>query len=416
MASIPAIELAQEVLDACLREGTWPARALDALIERALDESEEFRAAAATKALFGVIVERLADLFEPQLCDVYAKLFSHVIWRAMPDLPADQLLLRYRRVRQVRLFPGGEVRRVFVLSRVTLGADIAVTSVALAAAKERFPDAEIAFVGPAKNAEMFAADPRIISIPVVYGRASTLRDRLGAALELQTITDEIGSIVIDPDSRLTQLGLIPICDDARYYFFESRAFGGEFDASLPALTAEWLSSAFDVGRFAPYLAPEKQERIADICVSLGVGENGNKRLDDEFEYQVLSALLARGRPILLDRGAGGEETSRVNRLVDRLGSPALLHLHDGSYASFASHITQSRLYVGYDSAGQHVAGAAGVPLVSIFAGHACARMLARWAPVGQRSRVIVIDESNRYTALERTLAAIEEVAVEALAD
>ena len=67
-------------------------------------------------------------------------------------------------------------------------------------------------------------------------------------------------------------------------------------------------------------------------------------------------------PIVLDRGAGGEEAERVDALVAKIAQPELLQVHDGSYASFASHIAQSHLYVGYDSAGQHVAAAAGVPL------------------------------------------------------
>ena len=37
--------------------------------------------------------------------------------------------------------------------------------------------------------------------------------------------DDPQSIVVDPDSRLTQLGLVPVCADERYYFFESRTFG-----------------------------------------------------------------------------------------------------------------------------------------------------------------------------------------------
>ncbi len=247
------------------------------------------------------------------------RLFSHVIARALPDYDAAELLLRYRRVRQVRRFAGGEIRRVFVLSRVTLGADVAVTSVALNAAKARFPDAEICLVGPAKNAEMFAADTKITSIPVVYGRSSLLRERLAAALELHTIVDGPGTLVIDPDSRLTQLGLIPICDDARYFFFESRAFGGELDAALPELTSEWLSEVFDSERTRPYVAPVAQPKIADVTVSFGVGENADKRIPGDFEYEVLLSLLRGNRPVLIDRGAGGEEAERVNALVERLG-------------------------------------------------------------------------------------------------
>ena len=172
MASTPANELAQEILDSCLSDGTWPARTLDALIERALDDDNEFLARAATRALFGIIIERLGDLFEPSLCDVYARLFSHVISRALPEYDAHDLVLRYGRVRQVRRFLGGQVRRVFVLSRVTLGADVAVTSMALAAAKQRFPEAEVLLVGPAKNAEMFAADPQVTALTVMYARSN----------------------------------------------------------------------------------------------------------------------------------------------------------------------------------------------------------------------------------------------------
>jgi hypothetical protein len=287
------------VLDSCLQDGTWPARTLDALIERALDDDNEFLARSATRALFGLVIERLGDLFEPSLCDVYARLFSHVISRALPEYNTEGLLLRYGRVRQVRRFPGGEIRRVFVLSRVTLGADVAVTSVALDAAKQRFPEAEILLIGPAKNVEMFAADPHVTAVTVMYARSSLLRERLAAAAELQVAVDEQGAIVIDPDSRLTQLGLIPICDDSRYFFFESRAFGGEFATSLPQLTAEWLAEVFDVEGVGPYVAPSRQEKIAEITVSFGVGENAKKRIDDQFEYDVLAALLRQSRPILL---------------------------------------------------------------------------------------------------------------------
>jgi ADP-heptose:LPS heptosyltransferase len=411
LASTPANELAREILDSCLKDGTWPTRVLDDLIERALDEEEQFTAIAATRALFGIVIEQLGDLFEPSLCDVYARLFSHVIARALPEYNASELALRYRRIRQIRPFPGGEVQRVFVLSRITLGADVAVTSVALAAAKQRFPDAEICLVGPEKNAAMFAGDPRIVPISVGYGRGSLLRERLLAAAELHIAVDEFGSIVIDPDSRLTQLGLIPICDDARYYFFESRAFGGAMDNTLPELTSQWLTEVFDVDAYRPYAAPVREERLADITVSLGVGENAEKRIGDEFEEAVLKKLLGYGCPVLLDRGAGGEEAARVNALAEKLGHPSLLQLHDGSYAAFASHILQGKLHVGYDSAGQHVAAAADVPQVSVFSGYTGERMLARWRPYSKQARVVATGVNN-VDVLPQTLSAIEAAVAE----
>ncbi len=408
MASISAPELARTILDECLTYGTSPARDLDALIIRALDEEDAFASRAATRAFFAILVERLADLFEPALCEIYARIFAHAIAEALPEFNREDLLLRYRRVRQVRRFQGGEINRVFVLSRVTLGADVAVTSVVLNACKTRFPNAEVCFVGPAKNAEIFGADGQIKPIPLNYGRGSLLRERLLAAVELQSIVDELGGIVVDPDSRLTQLGLIPVCDDAKYYFFESRAYGGESSANLTTLTQQWVSEVFDVDDAKPYVAPPQQPKIADVTVSWGVGDNPDKRMDDEFETCITSRLLEQGRSVLLDLGVGGAEAENGRRLAARLGCPERLHLHDGSYSSFASHIMQSKLYVGYDSAGQHVASASGRRLVSVFAGAACPRMMSRWAPADPGAWVISVDESTRETALTRSLRAIEE--------
>lgn len=405
MERTSAHELAQQIIDDCLDYGRWPNRSLDALIERALDEEDAFAAAAATKALFSVVIERLGDLFDPQLCEIYARLFTGVIERVLPDLKAEDLLLRYRQVRYPRPFVGGEVARVFVLSRVTLGADIAVTSVVLQAAKRRFPDAEICFVGPAKNAELFAADSRIVSVPITYGRNSTLRERLLAAMQLRSIVEETGSIVIDPDSRLTQLGLIPVCDEARYYFFESRAFGGDTRLNLAALTALWLEQTFNVADVIPYIDPLLQSPLADCCVSWGVGENDDKRIGDAFELQTVAALLARGLTVLIDRGAGGAEGERVDALVNSLSSPNL-KVHNGAYSSFAAQIAQSRLYVGYDSAGQHVSSAAEVPFISIFAGYASERMFWRWRPAGVRSVVLNQDGSNSADIFGQTRNAI----------
>ncbi len=433
MESISAPDLAQQVIDTCLAEGTWPGRALDALIERALGEDKRI-AAEASRAFFSIVIERLADLFEPRLCDVYARLFSLVIARALPEFQAADLIHRYRRVAQVRRYQGSDVERVYVLSRITLGADIAVTSVVLDAMKRRFPDAEICFVGPSKNAELFLDDARILPISVVYGRSALLLDRLVAAKELQDILDDPASLVIDPDSRLTQLGLIPVCDDARYFFFESRAYGGDSDESLPRLTSNWLSETFGHGGHA-YLAPEPDIPEPDdvegepvdglnhlhhgghpgaISVSLGVGENNEKRIDEEFEEAVVRKLLSLNRPVVIDHGAGGAEAERVDKLIQRLDKPPNLIPHSGSFASFTRQILTGSMYFGYDSAGQHVAAAAGIPLVSVFCGYASERMFARWKPSGDGViQTVPVGPNNRDTVLERTFAAIGSVAEEA---
>ena len=154
-------ELGRELLDHCLASGDWPWELLHRLTTLALSGDS----AAASKALFGIIVERLGDLFEPRLCDVYARLFSEVCALAIPGVKASDLVERYRRSRAVRRFRGPDPANIVVLSRVTLGADVAVTSVVMDALKQRFPAAVIWFAGNQKGWELFEADPRLRFLP-----------------------------------------------------------------------------------------------------------------------------------------------------------------------------------------------------------------------------------------------------------
>jgi hypothetical protein len=331
----------------------------------------------ASRDLFRVVVERLGDLFEPRLCMVYAELFSEVIARVIPDLHAETLLARYQRIRHARRFDSAPPRDVFVLSRVTLGADVAVTSVVLDGAKQAFPQARIWFVAPRKSWELFAADPRLGHVELAYGRGGTLRERLSGWTELRDAVSRPSSVMIDPDSRLTQLGLLPVCPEENYYFFESRSYGGEGLEALPQLTSRWMSETFGVSDARAYIRTGIPAQRYAATASFGVGENPAKRIDDAFEAALVRDLP---RPALVDTGAGGEEAQRVGRAVAQAGPG--VDTFTGSFAAFASHIAASGQYGGYDSAGGHVAAACGVPLSCTFAGAVSDRMFARWRPWG----------------------------------
>ena len=333
----------QQLLEHCLRNEPWSSDLLD----RAIAEDEG-------RALLSIVVERLGDLFEPALCRTYERLFTQVIERVCPDL-----IPRLRKNTQPHAAPA-TAKRVYILSRITLGADVAVTSVILDAAKQRYPDAEIVFVGPRKSYEMFEADPRIRHFPAPYARSGALIDRLRTSASLQF--DD--GIVIDPDSRLTQLGLISVCDEQNYFFFESRSYGGDGHDALPLLASKWAQEMFGVANPRAFVAPlPSTDPPAEITVSLGVGENPAKRIDGDFERELLSTLADTGASILVDKGGSAEEHDRVERAI----MPGM-RTHDGAFAPFASQIARSKLYVGYDSAGQHVATACAVPQISIFKG------------------------------------------------
>jgi Glycosyltransferase family 9 (heptosyltransferase) len=379
LENISAEQIAQDLLQHCLAARAWPEHLLGDLL-----------AGGGDRELFRIVVERLADLFEPALCSVYADLFSQVIARRIPGLHGDHLAARYERVRRPRAFDRApeSIQNIFVLSRVTLGADIAVTSTILDAAKQRFPNATIWFVGPKKSWELFAADSRLRHLAIAYGRGGSIDDRLSIWPQLRETVCLPHSIVIDPDSRLTQLGLLPTCPEEDYYFFESRSYGADGSDSLATLTKRWVEETFGVTGY-PYMTTGLDAAEFATTVSFGVGENPSKRVAGPFEAEALSRLP---RPILIDKGAGGEEAERVENAVEKVGGDGIV-MWDGSFAGFAAHIERSNLYVGYDSAGGHVAAACGVPMISIFAGAVCERMLLRWRPTGQ-GRIEIIRPEN----------------------
>jgi ADP-heptose:LPS heptosyltransferase len=120
---------------------------------------------------------------------------------------------------------------------------------------------------------------------------------------------------------------------------------------------------------------------------------------------LLDLLNNRGGSVIVDKGAGGEETARVNNAIARFKNVRAL---EGAFASFAAHIVKSDLYVGYDSAGQHVAAACGVPLITIFAGYPNNRFLERWRPTGPgRIDVIPADNINPDSLITRLAGLIE---------
>lgn len=385
MENISASELAARLLDACLNDRAWDPGDAAALSAAALSQDGR-QARAASQALFSGLAEPLADPFEPRLAAEYARLFSYVLEKAIPGLEAATLTARYAEAAHVRPVTS-EPKRVVVLSRVTLGADVAVTGLFLDAAKRRFPSAEIVLAGTAKSWELFERDPRLHFFAVEYGRTAGLADRLACFEPMRQLCGQDDTLLLDPDSRLGQLGLLPLCPAPRHHLFESRAYGGDSLDALPVLAARWLGETLGIYDAEPYLHPKFNFDFGDsptVTASLGVGENSAKRMDDLFEQEIAAHLAGLPAQCFIDSGApGSEEEARIRKAVTSAGPIGdRIGIHTGPFASFAAMIAASSLYFGYDSAGQHVAAALGVPLVTVFKGFTSERMLARWSPCG----------------------------------
>jgi hypothetical protein len=362
--------------------------------------SDALHSEEASRRLFTDLVERLADLFEPVLCDEYAGLFSIALETAT-GLPAGIFEKHYRGARRVRAVGQESPKTVYVLSRVTLGADVAVTSLVLDAALRRFPASRIVFVGGRKNWELFSAVPGIELFEAGYARRGTLLERIAGWEKLREVMSEPDTVVLDTDSRLTQLGLLPVCPADQHYLFESRAYGRDGNEPLVELARRWCGEALGVDDTQAWIAPMHSPLRAAATVSLGVGENPAKRIGGRFEGELLRMLAEKYESVLVDTGAGGEEKERVLKAVDEAGAPNL-RTWSGPFAPFADAIAKSRLYVGYDSAGQHVAAACGTPLLTIFAGYASERMFHRWYPSGKgTARVMRVKDPDPETVLGR---------------
>jgi ADP-heptose:LPS heptosyltransferase len=439
MSKLNPHQLADEFMRSSLAAGDYSRQSVAALAEAATS-GDTVLAKAASDAIFGTIVEPLADCFEPSAVSLYNRVFSQVIQRCREVEPElDRGLAGFglateadmvRRAEAVRpsgsgrphLERSGDIDKVILLSRITVGADVAITSVLLGGLRRKYPDARFVLVGGSKLTELFGGDSKLSFCHLDYTRAGTLRERLLGWLALvellRDLTHKPGTgrcLIVDPDTRLTQLGLLPVVpNDANYLFFPSREYGVASPASLARLAADWLNEMLDTaGTALPLLHLNPADRAAAaalvaplrasgpravITVNLGVGENPKKRVGDEFEQALVGHLLRDGAGVILDKGAGQEESARIDRIARRAqeenGAGSGLNVWSGPLGVLAALIPESDLYIGYDSAGQHIAAALAVPCIDIFAGYSSKRMMDRWRPTGL-AEVILVDAADR---------------------
>ena len=436
------------------------------LAELALAPEPEV-AAESTRVLFERIIEPLCDGFTRRGAETYRRMFAQIIMaarkrpqcRALDEalsqagLVSERDLLRVPSPRPLSDAERGRVRKVVVLSRMTLGADVAISMPILKRAEALFPNARIAFVGSDAAGVLVRSFERVDHVEVPYGRSDLLADRLNAWHALMQATRAECAdlalheyLLIDPDSRLTQLGLLRPLPDERCFHFPSRSYGAHVTDSLRTLTARWMSETFgpvttaDVPlrvesaaqQWVEALRAASPERML-ASVSFGVGGNERKRAGLAFEADLVECLVAQGCKVLLARGVGQHEPAECHKLCDLLAERGIraVHLPPGRASvpeskaadvltwqagvdAFVASIGCADLYVGYDSAGQHIAAALGVPVLSIFIEAAGRRHALRWSPEG-RGIVRVVRSPwppDRRELLEQIRAELTELAWE----
>ncbi len=355
--------------------------------------------------------------------------------------PAD-IIKRYRSISRPRILSRERkraVRKVIVLSRVTAGADIAITSVIVHRLRRSLPLAEIVLIGPRHLPSLFPELNNCRAIPFVYKNGGRLFEKMTSwppllkIVEMETRNDpEDAALLFDPDSRLTQLGLLPLLDDRSTCYFPSRSWqpGPGESGCLSSLTSQWLNRLLDEKEeIPPYLVLHNEGHGYNtfcqglkargcrfiMVMNLGVGNNPCKKIARQFENQLVMKLIREpGTILILDRGHGSKESRQTDAILAlarkngiKTGSltaedipaatPSFTHgilSFDGSIDALGKMICAADCFVGYDSCGQHLAAATGTPAVIIFAGAPSSRFIERWAPAVDSNITIEIQPAQ----------------------
>ncbi len=455
--------LDQRQVESALARADAPALVHADALADAADHDDESVRSAGIAALFGGLIEPLNDAFTPAGRAAYAALFARIAWRSCARAPAlaealagfgirDQAGLRerYARARAGAHAVPASARTVLVLSRVTIGADILLASVALARLAQRYPAAELVLLGDTKLAGLFGGLPRVRVRALSYARRGALHERLASWLAVvEAVRAEAPDLVLSPDSRLDQLGVLPVTADERSYMLWENLQPAGAPRGLAELFDEWLARRLSLPLLPAALpsigldaaASAQRQRFAAAfgpaplaAVKLDHGGNPAKALPRPAEIELLRALRARGWRVLLDRGFGDEELANSDAVLaalgwrardlddsakglgepvtalaaDSLAAEPVLRFH-GSIAGWAAALACSRLALSYDSVGHHLAAALGVPVVVAFTGYADPAFPIAWRPRGAAPVTVVeipTAQKNQPEQWQRVIAAI----------
>jgi hypothetical protein len=442
-------QIAYSFLDYYLKDCYYKKEYIDLLCEMTTFSDDPQLNNPGAQALFGIILESLCDDFEELQTVTYNKVMTQVIsyCRNIPAGKELDLALKdfgihssqdlFDRITKTRtdessLSPKRFVRKILLLSRVTIGADVAITSVIIQRLSKIFSEAEIVLIGEGRLEEVYGGNSRIAIRKVPYSRKGGLIERLSSwHLVLRAIHREIVScpleetILVDPDSRLSQLGVLPLIPLDNYFFFDSRSdtsFNRKM--SMAELANSWVNKLVGAeescypkvwipesylgcaAQFCVRLRENGAQRI--VVVNFGVGGNPRKRVGRLLEERLLLTLLDEPHTvILLDKGFGEEELVYSNSLIGSIKEQGysvghtLFDSQDDLQIKWGIVGVQSRLgevaaliakcdeFIGYDSACQHIAAAVGTPCLTIFAGSNNMRFIRRWSAYGPNSSHII---------------------------
>jgi ADP-heptose:LPS heptosyltransferase len=454
-------QIAHSFMDAYLKDCHYEEDYIDLLCEMTTFSEDTNLTDMAAQALFRIIIESLCDDFEDLQTETYNRVMTQLISYSR-QLPSGQELDRclndfkiydrqnlLERIKTIRmdgknLSRRKNVKKILLLSRVTIGADVAITSIIIQRLAPLFPTAEMVLIGGSKLDEIYGGNSRIRLQTVDYNRRGGLIERLSSwQLVLNIVQQELAAcpldntILIDPDSRLSQLGVLPIIPEQNYFFFDSRSdLSFASNMSMAQLTNTWVTKVTGEDDFCfPRVWPrssnlKKASRLYEeirnngarrvIAINFGVGGNQRKKVGWLLEKELLLSLLHEpDTVIVLDKGFGDEELQNSNLLLEAVkengfatenvefGSALNSDIRSGvigmqtRIGEIAAIIAKCDEYIGYDSACQHIAAALEIPCLTIFAGSNNMRFIRRWSAFSPNDcQIVHVDTLSDPTSID----------------
>ncbi len=237
-----------------------------------------------------------------------------------------------------------KIRKIAVLSRVTSGADIAITSILVQRLRKSCPNAQITFIGdnPANFLLMHGAGANRFRHQAKH-KTSNITTYFSSWKELVDLAGvENYDLIVDPSSRFTQAGLLPLTPlpAQNHLVFQDNVYPNGKILSNGELVNRWMDGVLKEQRTVfPAVALE----TADVssareslmryfqsdqapCIALAMAGNllkkSDKMLSIEEELHLASELIRSGKKVILVK-APGMEGVRTDRLVELLRAKGL---------------------------------------------------------------------------------------------
>ena len=299
-----------------------------------------------------------------------------------------------------------KLKKIAVLSRVTIGADIAISSIIVQRLRKTFPQAEICFLGDHSTnlLLMQGAGANRVHLMEKHSTLNITHYFSSWRYLVDFFASENYDIIIDPSSRFTQAGLLPLTPlpATNHLIFEDNVYPDGKILKNGELVNWWLDNILkEKQTIYPHVKVEEEDvSLARRMlmqyfqndhvpwVSLVLSGNLLSKSDKYFslneELRLATELIKSGRKILLIRAQGmdGVRTDRLAELLREKGmSLPFLDVTtafekvqnacqgliiEGTIQLISSFLKNTDLIISYDSMGAHLGSALNVQTIVIY--------------------------------------------------